>query len=108
MDPGSLVGLRRARPNLGLGPFHVGGRTPGHGNYVGVIFGLDPRYSFEGHTWNGFPDASFDTVVRQSKERFVDLVKNSYRVLLSPELKGYYVHFMGKETEMSVKSRIES
>ncbi len=77
-------------------------------DYVGVIIGPDLRYSFDHHCWDGFPDASHDTVVRRSKKTFVDLVKNSYRVLLSRGLKGCYVHFMDKETEMFVKSRIES
>ncbi len=77
-------------------------------DYVGVIFGPDLRYSFDGQNWCGHPEASFDKVVRQSKKNFVDLVKNSYRVLLSRGLKGCFVHFMDKETEMFVKSRIES
>lgn len=77
-------------------------------DYVGVIIGPDLRYSFDSRSWGGFPDASHDTVVRRSKKNFVDLVKNSYRVLLSRGLKGCYVHFMDKETEMFVQSRIES
>ena len=58
--------------------------------------------------WVGSPGASHDNVVRRSKDAFVDLLKNSYRVLLSRRLKGCYVHFMDKETEMFVKSRIEN
>ena len=72
-----------------------------------MIFGPDLRYSFDRHSWGGFPDESCDTVVRRSKGTFVDLVKNSYRVLLSRGLKGCYVHFMDTETEMFVKSRID-
>ena len=77
-------------------------------DYVGVIFGPDLRYSFDSQSWEGHPETSYDTVVRRSKKTFVDLVKNSYRVLLSRGLKGCFVHFMDKETEMFMKSRIES
>ena len=76
-------------------------------DYVGVIFGLDLRFSFDRQGWEGHPEESCDTVVRRSKKTFNDLVKNSYRVLLSRGLKGCFVHFMDKETERFVKSRIE-
>ena len=45
--------------------------------------------------------------MKRSKDKFVDLVKNTYRVLLSRGMKGCYVHFMNKETERFFKSRIE-
>ena len=76
-------------------------------DYVGVIFGPDLRYSFDRQGWQGHRDESRDGVVRKSKDAFVHLVKNSYRVLLSRGLKGCFVHFMDKETERFVKSRIE-
>jgi hypothetical protein len=50
---------------------------------------------------------SADPVVRRSKDRFVDLVKNSYRVLLSRGMKGCYVCFLDKDTERFFRSRIE-
>jgi uncharacterized protein len=34
-------------------------------------------------------------------------VKNTYRVLLSRGMKGCYVHFMDKDTERFVRSRME-
>jgi len=77
-------------------------------DYVGVIFGPDLRYSFDSQGWEGHPESSFDAIVKTSGDSFVDLVKNSYRVLLSRGLKGCFVHFMDKETEKFVKSRIES
>jgi DUF2075 family protein len=46
-------------------------------------------------------------VVKRSKDRFVDLVKNTYRVLLSRGMKGCYVYFMDKDTERFVRSRME-
>ncbi|HQF88684.1 MAG TPA: DUF2075 domain-containing protein [Acidobacteriota bacterium] len=76
-------------------------------DYVGVIFGPDLRYSFDKQAWEGYREASYDSMVKRNKERFTDLVKNAYRVLLSRGLKGCYVFFMDKDTERFVKSRME-
>ena len=76
-------------------------------DYVGVIVGPDLRYSFDGQKWEGHPENSHDTVVKSSKSRFVDLVRNTYRVLLSRGMKGCYVHFMDKDTERFFMSRME-
>jgi len=76
-------------------------------DYVGVIFGRDLRYSFDQQGWGGHREESRDTVVKRAKDAFTDLVKNTYRVLLTRGLKGCYVHFMDKETEKFVKSRME-
>jgi uncharacterized protein len=75
-------------------------------DYVGIILGDDLVYRFE-QGWVGNPDRSYDTVVKRSKQRFVDLVKNTYRVLFTRGMKGCYVYFMDKETEKFFKSRIE-
>jgi hypothetical protein len=77
-------------------------------DYIGVIWGPDLRYDFDGQQWVGDPKASADNVVKRSKEQFVDLVKNTYRVLLSRGLKGCYIYFMDKKTEEFVRSRIEA
>jgi hypothetical protein len=45
--------------------------------------------------------------VRRSKTAFLELVKNTYRVLLTRGMKGCYVYFADKETERFVKSRME-
>ncbi len=70
--------------------------------------GKDLRYDLDGQGWIGDKKHSADSVVKRSKERFVDLVKNTYRVLLSRGMKGCYVHFMDKDTERFVRSRMES
>lgn len=75
-------------------------------DYVGVIFGKDLVYRFD-KGWEGHPEESKDTVVKRSKEQFIDLVKNTYRVLLSRGMKGCYVFFEDKETEKLFRSRIE-
>ncbi len=77
-------------------------------DYVGVIIGKDIIYNFETNKWEGHPENSADSMVRRGGDKFTDLVKNSYRVLLSRALKGCYVYFVDKETEKFVKSRIES
>jgi len=76
-------------------------------DYVGVIWGLDLTYDSASEGWAGNKSSSHDTVVKRSGERFVDLVKNTYRVLLSRGLKGCYVHFMDKGTETFVRNRCE-
>ncbi len=76
-------------------------------DYVGVIFGDDLKYSLDEQKWAGFPENSGDPVVRRSKEKFINLVKNTYRVLLSRGLKGCYVYFTDKDTERFFKSRME-
>ena len=53
------------------------------------------------------PENSADGVVKHSKEKFADLFKNTYRVLLSRGMKGCYIYFMDKDTERFFKSRIE-
>ncbi|MBN1458658.1 MAG: DUF2075 domain-containing protein [Armatimonadetes bacterium] len=76
-------------------------------DYVGVIFGTDLVYDLDAQTWIGHKDRSFDTVVKRSGDKFLDLVKNTYRVLLTRGMLGCYVCFMDKDTERFVKSRIE-
>ena len=76
-------------------------------DYVGVIFGNDLTYNFNNQTWEGHIEQSSDQVVKRSKDMFVNLVKNTYRVLLSRGMKGCYVYFMDKDTERFFKSRIE-
>jgi len=76
-------------------------------DYIGVIWGRDLIYRFDQQAWLGDKRESSDSVVKRSKDRFVDLVKNTYRVLLSRGMKGCYVYFMDKETERFVRSRME-
>jgi DUF2075 family protein len=77
-------------------------------DYVGVIFGKDLAYDFDKQAWIGNLSNSSDNVVKRSGEKFVDLIKNTYRVLLSRGMKGCYVYFMNKDTERFFKSRIEN
>lgn len=76
-------------------------------DFIGVIFGKDLKYSLDNSAWEGISENSYDSQLRNS-ENFLQLVKNTYRVLLSRGIKGCYVYFMDKETEYFFKSRIES
>lgn len=76
-------------------------------DYAGVIVGLDLTYSFDGAAWVGNPKASADTMVKRAKENFVDMVKQTYRVLLTRGMKGCYVYFMDKDTERFFRSRMD-
>jgi hypothetical protein len=78
-------------------------------DYVGVIFGDDLVYRpREG--WIGRPAFSKDGGMKRgtSPERFTELVKNTYRVLLSRGLKGCYVYFSDEATRTFVESRLDS
>lgn len=77
-------------------------------DYVGIIWGPDLKYDFDSQSWIGDKTKSADSSVKRSKDRFVDYVKNTYRVLLSRGMKGCYVHFLDKDTERFVRSRMES
>jgi uncharacterized protein len=77
-------------------------------DYIGVIWGRDLVFRFDKNDWIGNREESADSVVKRSREGFVDLVKNTYRVLLSRGMKGCYVHFMDKETEQFVRSRLDA
>jgi hypothetical protein len=77
-------------------------------DYAGVIFGKDLVYNPSMRSWDGHPEISYDSVVKRSGQKFLDLVKHTYRVLLTRGMKGCYVHFMDKGTESYVLSRMES
>lgn len=74
-------------------------------DYIGVIFGKDLVYR-SNQGWVGVKEESCDTMVKRSKDKFVDLVKNTYRVLLTRGMKGCYVYFMDDETRKFFESRI--
>jgi hypothetical protein len=77
-------------------------------DYAGVIFGTDLRYSFDTGGWEGHPEHSNDNPVKKAKVKFTELVKNTYRVLLSRAHKGCFVCFLDKETERFFRSRMEN
>lgn len=76
-------------------------------DYVGVIWSDDLRYDQKEQRWIGDQRKSHDNIVRRSGDAFVDLVKNTYRVLLSRGLKGCYVYCQDAETAKFLLSRTE-
>lgn len=74
-------------------------------DYAGIIFGKDLRYNPDTAEWEGFSEYSYDGQVKSSVD-FLQLVKNTYRVLLGRGMKACYVHFMDKDTERYFRSRI--
>jgi uncharacterized protein len=76
-------------------------------DYVGVIFGADLRYDPTSGAWVGDRTKSHDSVVKRSGDRFIDLVKNTYRVLLTRGMKGCRVAFIDAATRDYVRSRME-
>jgi uncharacterized protein len=78
-------------------------------DHVGVIWGRDLVHRGR-RGWVGQPEHSHDGGLKRgtSPERFTELVKNTYRVLLSRGLRGCTVHFLDEPTRDFVLSRIET
>jgi len=77
-------------------------------DYVGGIVGSDVLYNRDEQCWKGQTSSSEDTVVKRAKAQFLELVQNTYRVLLTRGVKGCYVCFVDKDTERFFKSRVEA
>jgi hypothetical protein len=78
-------------------------------DYVGVIFGNDLVYDPAERRWVGHPKRSHDRGLKTgtSAEEFTELVKNTYRVLLTRGLKGCFVYFMDPATRTFFESRMD-
>jgi len=77
-------------------------------DYVGVIFGRDlVQRGRDG--WVGQRELSKDSVVKREKDddRFAELVKQTYRVLMTRGIKGCYVYFEDPATREFFESRID-
>ena len=77
-------------------------------DYAGVIIGRDLVYNMAEQCWKGDKKQSYDYMVKRADDaEFLQLVKHTYRVLLSRGMKGCYVYFQDEDTKNFVKSRIE-
>lgn len=78
-------------------------------DYVGVLWGRDLVYRPR-QGWVGRLEFSYDSGLKRgtSPERFTELVKNTYRVLLSRGLRGCYVYFEDEQTRDFIESRIDT
>jgi DUF2075 family protein len=73
--------------------------------YAGVIWGED--LVIRGGVWVGQKSASRDHVVKtRSGERFIDVVKNAYRVLLTRGMQGCSICILDPETRAYVEDRL--
>ncbi|MCG0275383.1 MAG: DUF2075 domain-containing protein [Thermosediminibacteraceae bacterium] len=73
-------------------------------DYIGVIWGEDLVFR---KGWVAQPNKSYDTLIQKKKAAEVlDLLKNTYRTLLSRGMKGCYVYFMDEETREFFKSKL--
>ncbi|MBK5163787.1 DUF2075 domain-containing protein [Burkholderia sp. R-70211] len=75
-------------------------------DYAGIIFGQDLRFDPSQDAWVGDKTRLHDSTVKKSKDDFTRLVKNTYRVLLSRGMKGFYVCFADAETEAYFRSHV--
>jgi len=75
-------------------------------DYIGVIIGNDLKYDKTKDCLIGNLEGTKDPILRRSKEKFEEYVKNIYRVLLSRGMKGCYVYFVDKEVETFFRKRI--
>jgi DUF2075 family protein len=76
-------------------------------DYVGVIVGPDLKWDGESERWVGNPAGSRDPFLRTAGLRFTELVKRTYRVLLSRGIKGCYVHFIDPASGQAFEERIQ-
>lgn len=74
-------------------------------DYVGVIFGRDLRWDPTSESWIGDRSESYDSIVKRSGAQFTDLVKRTYRVLLTRGMRGCYVFFEDGPTRTRVQTR---
>ena len=71
-----------------------------------MIFGKDLVYDAG---WRGNRRISHDSVVKKAREEeFVNLVKQTYRVLLTSGMKGCYVYFEDAATREFYLSRMKA
>jgi DUF2075 family protein len=74
-------------------------------DYVGVIFGSDLRWDPASESWIGDRSESYDSIVRRSGDQFTDLIKRTYRVLLTRGMQGCYVAFVDERTRAAIGRR---
>lgn len=77
-------------------------------DYIGVIFSNDLIYNKTKKEWEAHPENSFDKMAKRNNDKFIEHLKNVYRVLMSRAHKGVYVYFMDKDTEEYFRGRIQS
>jgi len=75
-------------------------------DYIGVIVGPDLKYDEKNDCLITDREYTKDPVLKRSKDRFDEYVRNIYRVLMSRGIKGCYVYFVDKNVEKYFKCRL--
>jgi DUF2075 family protein len=75
-------------------------------DYVGVIFGRDLRWDPASESWIGDRSESHDSIVKRSGDLFTDLVKRTYRVLLTRGMRGCVLYCEDQSTRSFVRERV--
>ena len=76
-------------------------------DYIGVIIGPDLKYNKETDSLSGDMSETKDPTLRKDPSNFETYMKNVYRVLLTRGMRGCYVYFTNKETEVYFRRRME-
>ena len=96
IPPGTLLGLRPERHQPGRLRLHRPGlRVRLRRRHLRPRPALGSRLTATG---SATPSQSHDSIVKRSGDRFTDLVKRTYRVLLTRGMKGCYVYFEDEAT----------
>ena len=76
-------------------------------DYVGVIIGKDLMFNPDESCWFGNPSFSHDKTVKSDGINFLAYIKNTYKILMTRGMKGCFVYFEDKNTELFFRSRME-
>ncbi|MBA7555906.1 hypothetical protein ES705_48598 [subsurface metagenome] len=76
-------------------------------DYIGVIVGPDLKYDKQNDCLIADRECTKDPVLKRSKDKFDEYVRNIYRVLMSRGIKGCYVYFVDKNVEKYFKCRLK-
>jgi DUF2075 family protein len=78
-------------------------------DYVGIIVGKDLQYNQNTGryytTWDSYLDTKGKQGLKNKPEELNRLVRNIYRILFTRGIKGCYVYFLDKETELFIRDK---
>ena len=78
-------------------------------DYVGVLWCKDLVYNQERGSWEAHPENSADPAIKnKSPSEVLDLLKNTYRTLLTRGRRGVYVYFLDDGTRKYIESKLRS
>lgn len=76
-------------------------------DYIGVIVGPDLKYDKQNDCLIADRECTKDPVLKRSRDKFDEYVRNIYRVLMSRGIKGCYVYFVDKNVEKYFECRLK-